>query len=472
MQRTLHFYIYLLMLLFVFTSTSASGANAKLIVQHAFIVTMAANEKKPFMGYLVIAKDGTILKIGHGKPPANLKADKLIDAQGKWLIPGFVSAHSHFWQAAFRGLAADKTLSEWIDDLYLRRAIKAKPGDFYWFTLLGALNHLEHGITTAYNFNYGGADQQTASNVFDEEEFRAEQISGIRFIHGYKPDFMKNGSTIANARNRLKAFNSWITNQPTSSHFLCLMINGMTAFNDTYQQAIMEATLMKEFNIGNQSHYLEPPETTKQELEKFHWFEESGLLSNKLIFGHFIHTNDYVLQQTAKSHAGMSWNPLSNGRLASGVADIPNYLKMGIRIGMGVDGEASADIADPFENMRVGLYSIRSKYENAAIMSPYEILWLHTMGSADVLGIKNKVGSLEPGKFGDFILINPHRLGAVLEDPYANLVFATGEQDIDSIYVGGELQVTKNQVLRHHLKQIQNKVARLVMKESSASPLS
>ena len=52
---------------------------------------------------------------------------------------------------------------------------------------------------------------------------------------------------------------------------------------------------------------------------------------------------------------------------------------------MGVDGEASADLADPFENMRSGLYAIRDKYQDATILSPYDVMRLHTMGSADVL---------------------------------------------------------------------------------------
>ncbi len=161
----------------------------------------------------------------------------------------------------------------------------------------------------------------------------------------------------------------------------------------------------------------------------------------------------------------MTWNPLSNGRMASGVADIPKYLKMGIRVGMGIDGEASADLADPFENMRTGLYAIRDKYEDATVMSPYQVLWLHTMGSADVLGVKDKLGSLEPGKFGDFVVINPTRLGAVLENPYANLVLMTGERDINEVFVGGELRVDHGKVLQQDMDAVQQEVNRRVAKE-------
>jgi len=161
---------------------------------------------------------------------------------------------------------------------------------------------------------------------------------------------------------------------------------------------------------------------------------------------------------TAKNGVAVTWNPLSNGRMASGVADIPKYLKMGIRVGMGIDGEASGDLADPFENMRAGLYAVRDKYEDATVISPYQVLWLHTMGSADALGLKSKLGSFEPGKFGDFLVINPARLGAVLEDPYANLVLVTAERDVDRIYVGGELRVDHGQVLHQDMTEIEKEV--------------
>jgi len=425
---------------------------------------MAPQQREPFTGYMVIGEDGTILTVAEGGPPANLDAAEVFDAHGDWIIPGFVSAHSHLWQAAYRGLAADKTLTSWIDDIYMRRAGKSPAEDFYWFCLLGSLDHLQHGITTAYNFNYTRVDWQSEENVFDAAQFRAEEKSGIRFVHGYEPGWMAPGVTVEQARKRLKAFLDWTSRQPKSSAFLSVMLNGGTAFNNTYQQAVMEKALMDEFHLANQSHYLEPPEaeTQGEERAKFRWFMDSGMLSSRLIFGHFIHTDDYILKETVKNNIAITWNPLSNGRMASGVADIPRYLKMGIRIGMGIDGEASGDLADPFENMRAGLYAVRDKYGDATVLSPYQVLWLHTVGSADVLEAKGKVGSLEPGKFGDFLVIDPARLGAVLEDPYANLVLVTGERDIDRVYVGGELKVEHGELLRQDVSGIREEVNRRV----------
>src|ERR1700678_3654368 len=123
------------LVLLVIVSYPAFAANPKLIVRNARIMTMAANQREPINGYLAIASDGTIQAISPGEPPASLHADKVVDAQGDFIIPGFISAHSHLWQAAYRGLAAESTLTGWIDDLYSQRAIKAPAEDFYWFCL-------------------------------------------------------------------------------------------------------------------------------------------------------------------------------------------------------------------------------------------------------------------------------------------------------------------------------------------------
>jgi 5-methylthioadenosine/S-adenosylhomocysteine deaminase len=438
-------------------ASPARGQSPKLIVRNANIMTMAQGQHAPIVGYISVAADGTILTVAAGEPPTGIGAVKVVDAHGDYMIPGFISAHSHIWQAAWRGLAEDKTTPPWGRDLYTGHAIRATPEDLYLFTLYGSLDHLQHGITAAYDFAKGGApgSVENKEDAYQKAQFRAKEDSGIRFVHGYSP-----GSTGAagvstdnldQARARLKSFLDWASIQQPASQCLSVMLSGATAGGEPYGAV----ALMKEFHLGNQVHYLEAPDNEGQQAAAFGAMLASGLLSHDLYFGHFIHTDDYILEQTAKAGAGMSWNPLSNGRLASGVADIPKYLKMGVRVGMGVDGEASADLADPFENMRKGLYAVRDKYEDAGIMSPYEVLWLHTMGSADVMNVKDKVGSLEHGKFADFLLINPARLGVALEDPYANLVFVAAEQDIDSVYVGGVMEVDHDKVLHHDLDKIQ-----------------
>jgi 5-methylthioadenosine/S-adenosylhomocysteine deaminase len=447
----------LLVLSLFLSHTSALRAQppAKLIVRNAYIFSMAADQRAPFHGYLVVGEDGRLQAVAAGEPPASLKAATIWNAEGQWVMPGFISAHSHLWQSAYRGLASDQTLLGWIAELYGKAVTQASADDLYWFTLEGGLDHLRHGITATYSFNYGGHNRDQ-SEAFNKNTFRGEADSGVRFVHGWEPGKAGPAYTTEIADHELGSFLAWTEKQPKTK-LLSVMINGGTAFDETPQQAVLEAALMKHYGVSNQSHYLEQPETQVADREMFKWFTDSGLLTDKMIFGHFIHTDPAILAATGQAHAAMSWNPLSNGRLASGVADIPQYLKAGIRVGMGVDGEASADLADPFENLRTGLYAIRDKYENAAVMSPYDVLRLHTMGSADVLGVADKLGSLEVGKMADFLVIDPRRFGHIY-DPYATLVFVTSQPDLERVYVGGELMVEHGNPLKQNLTKVQREV--------------
>jgi len=457
-------------LLGVWSAVSAAQA-VKLVVRDAKILTMAQGQRAPVAGYISVGTDGRILAVAAGEPPASLNAASVIDAHGDYVTPGFISSHSHVWQAAWRGLAQDKTTPSWGRDLYNDHAIRAMPEDLYWFCLQGSLDHLQHGITSAFDFALNRGAVSNMDSDYDKAQFKAKMDSGIRFEHAYTPTLTPRANNtnasapvpadplnLNQARARLKAFLDWAAAQH-SPQLLSVMLSGAPAGG----QAVGAAILMKEFHLGNQVHYLEAPDNQLQQRANFRSYMKGGLLGPTLFFGHFVHTDDYILQETAKAGAGMSWQPLSNGRLAAGLADIPKYLEMGIRVGMGVDGEASADIADPFENMRMGLYAIRMKYADATVMSPYQVMYLHTMGSADVMGVKDKVGSLEPGKFADLVLINPARLGPVLEDVYANIVFVTGERDIDSVYVGGDLIVEHGKFLHQDFNKVQAESAKRVI---------
>ncbi len=449
---------------------SQTTPKARLLVTNAYIFSMAPDEREPFHGYLVVASDGRLTTVAPGNPPASLKAVTTWNANGHWILPGFISAHSHLWQSAYRGLAPSQTLTGWIDELYGKQSSHATAEDLYWFTLEGSLDHLRHGITAAYNFSLGGhtPDQSLA---FNQQEFNAELASGIRFVHGWQPGRKDNNAqdnTVQATHDHLKAFLDWSAPQRQNPSVLSVMINGMTSFvprDDAPQEAALEVQLMREFHLRNQTHYLEPPETEAAEQALFPLFVHSGLLSDQLIFGHFIHTTPDILAATGNAHTDMVWNPLSNGRLASGTADIPAYLKAGINVGMGVDGEASADLADPFENMRTGLYAIRDMYQSAYIMTPYDVLRLQTVGSADVLGVSDRLGSLEPGKFADFLVLDPIHFGVIF-DPYATLVLVASEPDLERVYVGGQLQVEHGTLLHKDLPHVEAEVNRRVAQES------
>jgi 5-methylthioadenosine/S-adenosylhomocysteine deaminase len=446
-QRMIH-------LLFAWFCTAIlQGANgsepAKLLVKNAWIVSMDPGTPDPFHGYLLVAKDGRLITVAEGTPPEGLDALSVLDAGGKVLMPGFLSGHSHLWQSAFRGVAPDHLVMAWVTLLHRTYGPFFTKGDLYAFTLHGALDYLRHGITTAFNYS------QTLNlpNELYEEEYAAELDAGERFVFGYA---LPNRPPFAEARRNFEDFYRRVGSGPPQPLLL-----EVSLVSESLDSAYLDFffAMMREHGLNAQMHYLEAPDATAQQ-RIFPAIEASGLLGPRISFAHFIHTNEEILQRSGAAGVGMSWNPLSNGRLGSGFADIPRYLKAGVQVGMGLDGQASADIADPFENMRMGLYSMRDKYEDAAILHPVDVLRLHTIGTAKVLGVADKVGSLVAGKYADFLIVD---LGLMDPGPvfdlYATLVFACDIANVESVYIGGDLAVDRGQPVGKDMKAISADIA-------------
>ena len=109
-------------------------------------------------------------------------------------------------------------------------------------------------------------------------------------------------------------------------------------------------------------------------------------------------------------------------------------------IGVGLDDQACTDISDPWQNMRIGIYQQRAATGDPNSMSPADMLRLHTRGSAEVLRVGDRVGSLEPGKFADFVVVDPRSpdIGP-LWHPIDNYVLACGLRNLKKVFVGGKL---------------------------------
>jgi 5-methylthioadenosine/S-adenosylhomocysteine deaminase len=428
---------WLLCLAAILQAPLALAADS-LLIKNALIMTMKPGEEAAFRGYLTVGTDGKISAIGEGAAPAKLKAAQTYDAEGKFVIPGFVSAHSHIWQSAFRGLAANQYVRGWVDVIYGQMAIQSTPEDFYWFTLHGCLDHLAHGVTSFYNFTYG----RRGAGEFAERQWRGQVDCGSRFIHSYA---RSRDIPAEQQRTELAKFMEYVRPDLPKQSVLKVSIAGTSQPREAVE---LDLQFMNEFGLSNETHYLEWPLQKEQQQSQFINMVEANILGPNFAFGHFIHTTEPMLKAVAAAGSGMVWNPLSNGRLASGIADIPKYLSLGVKVGMGVDGQASADLPDPFENMRMGLYMIRAKYESALVMQPIDVLRMHTYGGAQVLGIEDKVGSLEVGKFGDIAVVDPRTFDrAPVFDPYATLVLACNTQNLERVYVGGSLQVDRGRLV-------------------------
>lgn len=461
-------FVLSLLLIGVATWTQAQEEEAALLLTNATLITMDRERPDAFSGYMLIDAAGRIMSIGPGAAPAAIEAAETRDMMGRIVAPGFISAHSHVYMSPLRGLGHDANLYGWFRawDHYLRHSTAE---DVYWFTLHGSLDFLRNGITTAYDFTYPGVVEELSDDPgealapaeqkpgpFEENQIRAKLDAGLRFINSPSlSEFGSDDEIIA----KYGALMNWAEQHRDNPLFLDMAISGAQQFAPTRRTARLEVRAMEEFGVMNQSHFLESPRAVAAQQEKFAWYDEAGALGPDFIFAHFIHVNDAILDRVAETGAKMSWQPTSNGRLADGIADVVSYRERGIPVAIGLDDQSCTDISDPFQNMRMGMYTMRAVHESADAMSIRDILYLHTLGSAEVLGVDDQVGSLETGKFADFLVVDPRvpDSGPVYE-PLASYVLAMGLRNLREVWVGGEQVVDGMTLLSHDEARVREEI--------------
>ncbi|WP_200837573.1 amidohydrolase family protein [Ruania rhizosphaerae] len=428
------------------------------LLTHALLLPMADDpDGLPdwFHGWMRVGAGGRIESLGEGDPPAEaLTADdggpvEILDAAGAIVAPGFVSAHSHLFTSGLRGIASGSTLYPWVGAMM---EVFAQTGaeDMYWSTFHGSLDFLANGITSAYNFTQSRVtwryDAAAARNElvgihppeYLTRQFDGARDAGLRTVHAIRLD--DEAAPEPQVRATFADMVGAAAEHTGLELYLGSSVMGAVQWAAGPRTAELEAEMMAEHGITNQAHFVETAEGIDVQRSKFDWYVQAGALGPEFLFGHFIHPTDEMVAEAARAGARMVWQPTSNGRLGSGVADVVRYQREGIEVGMGLDDQSCTDISDPFANMRLGMYSQRALHHEAAVMMPREVLRLHTLGSAEVLGVADRVGSLEVGKYADFVVVDPRRPDTgPIWDVYATYVLACGLRNLAQVYVGGRL---------------------------------
>ena len=412
---------------------------------HNALVLPVTGEQPWFWGWLSVDDHGRISGLGEGTPPADAPGPRH-DLGGCFLAPGFVSAHSHIYTGGMRGVAASSPLYEWVS-LNGRMLLGADAEDLYWMTLAGALDHLSSGITSVYNFT-----QSRVISIFDyaasvlkaervhPAEFVTRQVdglaaAGIRFVTSVRLDDEQLGED-----EGFTAFDTVMRHLDTvrPDRNLGGSVYGAVQWSSSPVTAERERALMDRYAITNQAHFVETAEQIDIQQSKFEWYDAAGVLGPTFAFGHFVHPTEEMVARGRETGSAVVWQPMSNGRLGSGIADVPRLLRESITVGMGVDDQSCTDVSDPFENMRTGLFLHRALHSDAAILTPADVLAAHTIGSATAIGVADRVGSLEVGKIADLLMGDPSspHTGPIW-DPIATYVLACGLRNLSGVVVGG-----------------------------------
>lgn len=428
---------------------------SRLLIKNASAIVTCDEHDSVLENMNILIQDGVIAYIGKEPQPA----DETIEAAGCIVYPGLVNTHHHLYQTFSRNLpqVQNMELFDWLTTLY--EIWKNLDSDIiYQSSITGMGELLKSGCTTCFDHHYvfpGGN-----SGAFLESQFAAAKTLGIRMYasRGSMDLSKKDGglppdSVVQTVDEILKdsriAVEKYHDPKPFSMEMVALApCSPFSASEELYRQS---AILARTLGVRLHTHLCETVDEENYVLGKYgkrplSYMEDMDWVGNDVWYAHGIHFNDEELKLLARTGTGVAHCPISNMKLSSGICRIPDMLKLGIPVGLAVDGSASNDGSNLLEELRMAflLHRLNSS-ENAP--SGYDVLKMASKGSTKVLG-RNDIGTLETGKAGDLFLIRQNRLELVGADLDVKSMLGTVgiKGAVDYTVVNGRVVVKKGEL--------------------------
>ena len=391
-------------------------------------------------------RDGRIVQLGEW----NSRADEVIDGSGMLCYPGLVNAHHHLYQVFSRNLpeVQDLELFGWLKALYgIWKNLNARTVLLSSMAGMGEL--VKNGCNTVFDHHYvfpedcgdlPGAQAEAAGRIGVRLHLSRGSMDLSVKDGGLPPD-----SVVQTVDEILRDSEDVIArfHDPSFGSMRRVALAPCSPFSVSEDLLRESAVLARENGVRLHTHLCETKDEERYTLEKkgmrpLAYMESLGWVGPDVWYAHGIHFDDEELQLLADTGTGVCHCPVSNMKLSSGVARIPEMLKLGVPVGLGVDGSASNDGSDLLEEIRTA-YLLHRLHSSADAPSGYEILKMATMGGARLLGREHEIGSLEIGKCGDLFLIRKDRLelAGACYDPGSLLATVGFRQSVDLTVVNG-----------------------------------
>lgn len=400
----------------------------------------------------VLIRDGRIVGVGVGLP--TLAGARTVDAAGCIVVPGFVQAHVHLCQTLFRGLAEDLPLMRWLSDRIWPLEGAHDAESVHASARLGMAELLLGGTTAAL-------DMGTVRHT--DVLFQTAERAGFRLTSGkaimdkgaLRPGGLSE-TTDQSLRQSDDVAGRW---HGAAGGRLRYAFAPRFILSCTDEALRDSARLARARGCIIHTHASENPgelEAVRAQTGKDNIvaLAERGLAGTDVVLAHCVHLTDEETRILSSTGTRVAHCPSTNLKLASGVARVPELMADGVVVGLGADGAPCNNRLSAFTEMRLAALLQKPRC-GADAMPARDVVKMATLGGARVLGIDAEVGSIEPGKRADVIVVDargPHMRPRT--DPCTSLVYAAEASDVRHVFVDGQWLVRDHRLVRWELDEI------------------
>jgi len=383
--------------------------------------------------------------------PDGFIVDKTIFGNGKMLIPGLINSHTHTTMSILRNCADDLLFDDWLFGRILPLEDKFIQEDYYWGTMLAIMEMLRTGTTSFIDMYF-----------FLDELVRAVDESGIRAVLSRG---LIDPGDISSGEERLRdAVDSYNRHKGHERISFMLAPHAPYTCSEEFQRIVAQEA--KRLNLPVHTHISEGPVEKESIREKYgctsvELMDKNGLIHDQTVAAHCVHLTDEDIKIMAQRGATIVTNPVSNLKLANGVAPVPKMLKAGINVALGTDGAASNNTLNMFRELTMLSIIHKGINHDALAVTAEEGFAIATKGGAAAMG-RNDLGEIKPGNRADLVILDlkcPNM--QPVNNPVSALAYSTNGSEVETVMVEGRILMENREFLTIDEEKVYHEVSKI-----------
>jgi cytosine/adenosine deaminase-related metal-dependent hydrolase len=433
--------------------------SLSLLVRNARVVTMDPDRRVLAPGYVAV-RDDRIVEVGQQDQCRHDDAERVIDASGMAVLPGFVNAHTHAIHILMRGgLSDDRGLYDWLFNVVLPGLRAYRREDVEVAARLYCLEALRSGVTTFVDNVEAPTERwdmvaDTAIGVYRDAGLRvmfarmfydqtpADLLPVIDAIEAREPGVLHDPGGLEPAAEALAAIERLMRRHHGSGEGRIQVWPSPGVARFCTREGLLGARdLARRFGTMLTLHLAESPFDRYQEgFPSVEYLGSIGFLGPDVLAGHCVQIDTNDIRVLKAFDVKVANNAVSNQFLGSGIAPVVELQAAGVTVGLGTDDGNCNSSVNMVADMKVAALAQKGRYQRAAAITAEKVLEMATIDGARAVGLEREVGSLEPGKKADLVLVDLTGANMVpCHSVASTLVYQASGTEVDTVVVDGRL---------------------------------
>jgi len=426
------------------------------LFKNVTVVTM--DEAQPLLqDAFVGVADGKITLVSRSEP--RIRAAQEIDGRGKILLPGFVNAHSHVSMAVMRGFADDYALQEWLHEHVFPTEAKLDAESIRIGAQLGIAEMIRTGTVSITDMYM--KIPAVAQAAYDAGIYANISNGALSFDpEGY--DFEKDNVT-AEMREMLAR---WHGADDGRIRLDASIHAEYTSFEKVWRA---NAAFAAEHGLNMHVHLSETESEHRQCVEKYgktpaQVLAAAGVFDTRTTAAHCVYVTEEDMALMAEKHVTAVHNPVSNLKLSSGVAPVPQLLRSGVNVALGTDGVCSNNNHDLFEEIKLAAILHKGTLRDPSAVPALQALTMATRAGAFAQGREDQLGQIKAGFDASVILVDAQQIHLQpVHNPVSTLVYSAHGSDVCMTMVRGKILYENGNYFTIDLERVRQELNTYVM---------